>query len=112
MTRPTPKTCHMCDEDGPCCVHMPTTVDVTPVCARCGNALPATARDDARTCSTRCRVAHHRATRRAAADSYVVTDEDRAAIARVMSVPTTGVPGLGPPLSPEAQHALAHRVRP
>lgn len=39
------------------------------VCDHCGGAMPLTCRADAQVCSTRCRVARHRARRRAAAGS-------------------------------------------
>ena len=81
-------------------------MSLTAACEKCGNTFT-TCRRHARYCSTRCRVATHRAK----SDDYVLTDEDRAAIARVMMAPTEGVPGLGPPLSPERQRELAMRVR-
>lgn len=89
---------------------MSRRVPVTISCAKCGNEYTPP-RSDGRYCSVRCRVAAHRQRHAVAAESYVLTDEDRAAIARVMLEPTEGVPGLGPPLSPEAQAELAHRGR-
>lgn len=62
----------------------------------CGEKLPEGARADARFCSVRCRVAHHRSGDTDEDEEYVITAEDRAAIRRVAKL--VPIPAILPPI--------------
>ena len=91
MTTPRPETVG-CDVTVPPCHTLSGGAGASRTCPGCGRSLEGRA-PQVRTCSSRCRQRVHRDPSLLEDADYVVTDEDRAAIRRVLERDGHGHPG-------------------